>query len=205
MKVRWTTDEETTSRIQVFRIPGPGLPGVLVFDREEGQFKKQHVMVARNLRPELTYRTMIVAKDPGGNVTRKVLPDEVMQDHLFDSVHLTQTQLQHTGVNLDGTHNYTATFTLVKEDGLPLAGATVEATLVEWATAAGSTVKDPIVSLASNASGVATATFTGLKANFSPGTAEIFVRKVIDPSASHRLYFKSLDGQFGFWGQAVVP
>lgn len=214
MKVRWTTDEEATSRIQVFRIPGPGQPGVLVFDREEGQPKKQHVMVARGLKPELTYRAMVVAKDPGGNVSRRVLADETMQNHFFDSVHVTKTELEHTGVNPDGTHNYTARFTLVKEDGQPLGGATVESTLVEWAAAACpppplspgacSTVKDPPTSGTSDPlTGIATVSFTGLKV-FSGGTAEVFVREVADP-ASHRLYFRSLDGQFGFWGQAAVP
>ena len=187
---------------------------MLVYDREEGQFKKQHVMVARGLQPELTYRTVVLAKDPGGNTNRRVLADETLQDHMFDSVHVTKTELVHTGVNLDGTHNYTAKFTLVKEDGQPLAGATVESCLVEWATAACppppvppnscSTVSDPPTSgTADPVTGIATINFTGVKV-FAGGTAEVFVRKVADP-ASHRLYFHSLDGQFGFWGQTAVP
>jgi DNA-binding beta-propeller fold protein YncE len=231
MKVRWTTDEESTSRLQVYRMDPvtfglqsqsrslvtqqptqPVQTGVLVFDREDTQFKKQHVMVARGLKPELTYRAIVLAKDPSGNTSRRALPDEIMQDHKFDSVHVTLTTLQHTGTNANGTHNYTASFTVVKENGQPLAGAKVKSSLVEWTTAACppgftagtcSVVTVPPETAPSNSSGVATVSFSGTKV-FSIGTAEVFVTAVDDPT-SHRLYFKPLDGQFGFWAQAAVP
>jgi hypothetical protein len=89
----------------------------------------------------------------------------------------------------------------------------VASALVEWDDApcvepvtppgSCSVVSTAPVSGASDAAGIATVDVTGVKA-FAGGTAEVFVTAVTDPG-SNRLYFKPLDGQFGFWGQVAVP
>lgn len=216
MRVRWKTNEEAKSRLQIQRVAVPGGPGVLVREFREDQFKMQHTLIARGLEPGAIYRPVILAEDPSGNTRRLTLPDQTMRDHEFLSVHVAATTLVRNGPGAaPGTHNYTATVTLVNEDGGPVGNASAVLKLVEWpsGTCASlcnteTTIDLPAV-LSNPANGVLTLTFDGTR-SFSGGTAEVFVTPtgplkagVADPGK--RLYFHPLDGQFGHWARAAVP
>ena len=222
VKARWSTDEESTTRLRVWKI-GPGPLSRLIYDREDSQFKKYHSAVGRKLEPGGTYRVEVVTKDPRGNLRTVVLNTGVpSQPFLFLSTQVAKTTLKRTGPGtVSGTQAYTATASVVDETGTAIAdGAMVSGTLVEWDSAACtftstsppgtcSTVTTSIPA-AATVGGVATFAIQGSRV-FSSGTAEFFVRTVVDnlPTSPNpglaRLYFKSLSGQFGFWGQASVP
>ncbi len=221
LRVRWKTDEMATSEVQVFRLPNPtATAGILVDQRVENRPKTQHTMVARNLKPGAPHLIVVRSIDPSGNRSVQVLPTEILQDHLFDSTHVVRTTLTKNGPGATpGTFNYTARFTVVDENNAAVPNAEVEFALIEWGsggcTPPGTTVGCNVVnsftgtaSAIAGANGVATTSFDGSK-NFTgftsnTGTAEVFATLVRDPT-SNRLYFKSLNGQFGFWGRTTVP
>ena len=105
----------------------------------------------------------------------------------------------------------------VDEDGNDL-DTEVTFTLVEWVPTQGSCVstaaspnpcnQGPLVAQPTGTGGISTLTFEG-KLDFlgQSGVAEAFATAVDFPSTSSevRLYFHSLDDQFGHWGQATVP
>lgn len=215
MKVRWTTDEESRSRLQIYRVPGGGLPLQFVREFRERQFKKEHVLVARGLRPGDTYRGVIVTEDPRGNSANLQLADKTLQDQLFPAGFVQSTHLRHLGPSPSGvTQRYRATFTLVNEDGAPLPNASVDFKLVEWLDACTGAGCNTETNLCTHASGCTlpatsdpagrlTVTFDGVAGSLSAATAEVFVTNLVDPGK--RLYFHSLDGQFGHWARVAVP
>lgn len=215
MKVRFTTDEESRSRLRVFRVPGGGLPLQFVREFHENQFKKEHVLVARGLRPGDTYRGVIVTEDPSGRSSSTTLPDQVLQDQLFRAGLVRGTRLLHLGPSPSGgTQRYAASFSLVNEDGAALPNATLAFKLVEWVnacTGSGCNTETNFcthatgctLSASSDAAGNLTVTFDGQATSLSAASAEVFVTDVVDPNK--RLYFHSLDGQFGHWSRVAVP
>ncbi len=223
MKVRWTTDEESKSRLRLFRVPGGGLPPQFVREFREHQFKKDHVIVARGLRPGDTYRAIVVTEDPSANSSSLTLTDQVLQDQLFPAAVVKTTALRHVGPSPSGgTQRYTATFTLVNEDGAPLPNASLAFRLVEWPNSCGTppcanTSTDICThggtcafNLTSNpVTGVLSVTFDGTATSLSNATAEVFVSDLPGQQAlkdpGNRLYFHPLDGQFGHWGRTAVP
>ena len=208
MRVRWKTDEEAKSRLLILRVASPGGPGVLEREFRETQLKKEHTLIARGLEPGATYRPVVVAEDPSGNLRRLTLADVTMRDFMFQSVRVDSTTLVRNGPgSATGTHNYTATVTLKNEDGGPVVNASLSLKLLEWVTGPCTTgCSDDKVILATSdpVTGIATVTFDG-DLVFSSGRAEVFVQKdsVADPGK--RLYFHPLDGQFGHWAQIPVP
>ncbi|HXU46485.1 MAG TPA: hypothetical protein VN783_13240 [Thermoanaerobaculia bacterium] len=222
MKVRWTTDEESKSRLQIFRVPAGGGAAVFVREFQEKKFKKKHVLVARELKPGETYRPVLIAEDPSGNTGSKTLPDQAIPSPLFKSVHSSDvakpTLVRNGPGTSPGTQNYTATLTLVDENGAPVGGASVVLKLVEWASGTCTTgcntetIIDIPTATSNPTTGVVTLTFDGTRV-FSSGTAEVFVTPISTPApkqgitdpAGKKLYFHSLDGQFGHWAQTPVP
>lgn len=207
MRVRWKTDEETKSRLQILRVASPGGVGVLVQEFREIQPKKHHTLIARGLEPGAIYRPVILAEDPSGNIRRVNLADQTMRDHMFQSVRVASTTLVRNGPGSStGTHNYTATVTLVDEDGAPVVNAPLVLKLLEWDTGACTIcTDDKTINVTSHpTTGIATISFDG-DLVFPGGKAEVFVEanSVADPGK--RLYFHPLDGQFGHWAQVAVP
>jgi YVTN family beta-propeller protein len=222
VKARWSTDEESTTRLRVWKI-GPGGVSAIVYDREDSQFKKYHSAVGRKLEPGDTYRVEAITKDPRGNTRTFVLNSGVpSQPFLFLSTHVANTVLTRTGPGtVSGTQAYTASTQVFDETGTAIAdGAMVAGTLVEWDSAActftpgvtppGTCSTVTTIPAAPTVSGTATFNIQGTRV-FSNGTAEFFVNGVVDntPSSPNpglaRLYFKPLAGQLGFWAQASVP
>ena len=222
IKARWATDEESTTRLRVWKI-GPGPLSQLIYDREDGRFKKYHSAVGRKLTPGGNYRVEAITKDPRGNTRTVVLNAGVpSQPFLFLSTQVAKTTLVRTGPGTaPGTQAYQATAKVVDETGTPLLdGAMVSGTLVEWDSAAcaftpgvtppGTCSTVTAVPAVGMIGGIATFAIQGTR-NFSAGTAEFFVNGVVDntPTSPNpglaRLYSKPLSGQFGFWGQTSVP
>ncbi len=207
VKARWTTDEETTSRIRVFeRAPG-STAETKVFEHDEPQPKRSHSMVGRKLRPGFVYRVELEAADPSGNFRTTSLPLFTTQSHLMDSVHIASTTLTRLSTNPNGTERYRAQFHIVDEDGNNVQNADVFFGLVEWVPGTGTTQVATFTSGLSNASGIASLDFDGVKLYAGAvGVAEVTAQDVtFSTGADTRLYFNSLDGQFGYWGQATVP
>jgi hypothetical protein len=231
MKVRFTTGEESKTRLRVFRVVGTTLQFVREF--REQQFKKDHVVVARGLRPGDTYRAIIVTEDPRGNSLSVTLTDQVLQDQVFPAAVVRATALRHLGPSPSGgTQRYRATFTLVNEDGAPLPGASAAFRLVEWPNTCptppcANTLTDVCThaapppgtscafNLTSDPAGLLSVTFDGTATALSNATAEVFVTDLPGPPGQpgppalrdpgNRLYFHPLDGQFGHWGRVAVP
>lgn len=222
VKARWSTDEESTTRLRVWKI-GPGPLSQVVYDREDGRFKKYHSAVGRKLAPGGNYRVEAITKDPRGNTQTVVLNAGVpSQPFLFLSTQAAKTTLARTGPGtVAGTQAYQAVAAIVDETGAPIAdGAMVSGTLVEWDAAAcaftpgvtppGTCSTVSAVPAIGTVGGIATFNIQGTR-NFAVGTAEFFVTGVVDntPSSPNpglaRIYFKPLSGQFGFWGQTSVP
>ncbi len=221
-KARWSTDEESTTRLRVTKI-GPGPFTQVVYDQEDTQFKKYHSAVGRKLEPSGTYLVEAITRDPRGNQQTVVLHSGLgSQPHLFLSTQVAKTTLSRTGPGtVAGTQAYQAAATIVDETGAAIGdGAMVSGKLVEWdnaacaftpgVTPAGTCSTVTAVSAAGTVSGTATFTIQGTRV-FSSGKAEFFVDGVVDntPASTNpglaRLYFKPLSGQFGFWGQTSVP
>ncbi len=210
MKVRWETDEESKSRLRVFDTSG--VTPVLVFSKTEGQFKRQHVMLARDLKPGRSYSAEAETEDPSVNQQTFQVGGDTTQSHLFESVHVADTTLTHLGPSsTPGLEQYQADFHIVREDGTDSVGAEVTFTLVEWVPGQGSCVStDPgacnqaLVTAPAGAGGIATLVFDG-KLDFQAqgGFTEAFATDVgfATSGADVRLYFHSLDGQCGHWDQ----
>lgn len=215
LKARWTTDEESKSRIRVFEIlnpppPPPNPPEQLVYENDEQQFKRYHVMVARKLEPGRTYRVEVEAEDPSGRTATQTIttptPTTTTQNHMFQSVHLASTTVTHLGTNPNGTEQYRLDFHVVGENGQNIAGAQILGGVLEWNVGlnntAGTVANPPPVT---GANGIATAVMNG-QLNFGgqPGVTEALALDVTfpnPPGVDNRLYFHSLDGQCGHWGQ----
>jgi DNA-binding beta-propeller fold protein YncE len=197
-KVRWRTDEESRSRIEVFP-PGGGPPAVPVAVKEERQFKKSHVLVVRGLPPGQNFDVHVVTEDPAAsaNQARHVIPNAATPAPLFANVHIKQTTLTFSGANA------TAAFELVDELGVPLPGATVAFQAVEWIPGSGNATSTHTTA-ASNALGIAQLTFATVNGPGAGAILEVFADDVTDVAGT-RLYFHPLDGQFGFWKQEPVP
>ncbi len=203
-KVRWTTDEESTSRVEVHPA---GLVGVPLAVREDIQFKREHVLVVRGLQPG-TYDFHVKSTDPAapGNTGTAVLPNVVVAPPDFRSVRVAQTTLTAAPALPGNPVQLTATFQLVDETGAAIAnGATVTFNQVEWIPGAGNSGASP-QSRTTNPSvgGFASLTFTAHHLAGAGAKAEVHATAVAEPT-TNRLYFHPLDGQFGFWAQAALP
>lgn len=205
-KVRWSTDEESPSRLRIFEQVSGG-PEVLVFEGEEPQLKRYHVMVGRGLEPGRTYRAEVEAEDPSGNLSTP--PHDLglftTQSHLFDSVHLASTTITHLATNPNGTERYQLDFHVVDEDGNDVQGAEIVGGVLEWNEGLlnkVATVPNPLP--VTGANGVATVVMNGqLIFGGLPGVTEALAIDVsfVNTGADTRLYFHSLDGQCGHWSQ----
>lgn len=195
-KVRWSTDEESMSRVRVFQ------GGTLVWSDEDRVFKRGHVMVARGMVPAQSYRIEVETEDPAGNMAVASIP-LTQQAHLFQSSHLQVTTLTQLGINGNGTVNYRVDFTVVDETGSLLANPTVTFDVVEWTPGAGNVTQIGLATTGSSGPGNANRVFTSQLTQGSGGTLEVVGRSVADPS--NRLHFHPLDGQFGFWAQVMLP
>ena len=204
-KVRWDTDEESVSRVWVI---DPG--GNRVWFGEDLQFKKQHVMVVRNLRPSpaggppATYQVVIQSEDPAngaaqGNRANQAVPVSP-QEHLFRSTHIPLTQVADAGPAGGGLKQVEVKFTVIDENGDPVPGARVRFSFAEWVSGSAqkATVTDDLTTGPADGFGVATAMVTTTLP--APLTVEAIARQVADDN-SHRLYFHPLNGQFGFFDQ----
>lgn len=208
-KFRWTTDEESRSRLRIFEQTSAGPPPVevLVYEDVEPQFKRYHVMVGRGLQPGRTYRAEVEPEDPSGNVPPQPhdLGTFTTQGHLFDSVHLASTTITHLSTNPNGTERYRLDFHVVDEDGNNVQGAEIFGGFLEWNEGLANTVPNvPNPLPVTGPNGIATVTMNGqLNFNGLPGVAEALAIDVTftTTGADDRLYFHSLDGQCGHWNQ----
>jgi len=208
VKARWTTDEESVSRIRVYEQP-PSVPTeTLVYENDEQQFKRYHAMVARGLNPGRNYRVEVEAEDPSGRTAVQTLGTFGAQSHLFQSVHVESTQIAHLQTNPSGTERYRATFHVIDEDGQDVNGAEVTFGLLEWNVGLNNTQAVFPLTALTNSSGIATLDFDGvLLFGGQHGIAEAVVTDIQFPGPTPvdtRLYFHSLDGQFGHWGQVEL-
>lgn len=215
-KVRWTTDEEATSRVRVI----DQATSTEVWRGDEGQFKKQHVMVVRGLEPGRNYDLIIEGDDPaqptntGSSTLLTGGGGAGTQPHLFSSVHIATTTLTTTSTictlpSGPCFYRVVASFTVVDQDDQPVSGATVKARLVEWVTGLGTQPVQTATTGPSNASGVASVAFTTQLQVGSGGTAEVIAdltdEKVTIVDTNNRLYFHPLDGEFNYWAQVPLP
>lgn len=203
-KLRWSTDEESVSRIRVIDTAS----GSVVHVGEDRTFKKSHVMVARSMQPNRTYRIDVETEDPAippntnaGSVPSVTL---VQQPHLFLSSHVQQATLTLVPpIGIGAPVKYRADFTLVDETGAPVANPVVTFDVVEWIPGAGNQPTQNLTTNASSGPGNASRIFTTTNVQGSGGFVEVIARSVSD--SSNRLYFHPLDGQFGFWAQVPLP
>lgn len=209
-KVRWQTGEEATSRIEVFQ------GATLISVKEDLQLKKEHVLVVRGLQPGPSYTLVVKSADPRGNVGTVTLPVTTGTAFEFEALHLASAQLQLPASPVCGAPvPLTAAFTVVDNLGNPVPWAEVDFTIVEWVPgSAVNTVSTTQTTGLSGSSGVATLAFTsGHNACAGLGARlEVFATAVREqqppppaPPIVPRLYFHPLDGQFGFWAEAVLP
>lgn len=203
-KVRWTTDEESISRIAVH----PAGSSTVLFTQEEKRFKKQHVLVVRGLTPGKSYDFHIVSEDPAspggtGNTSTDVLPNVALQPPLVRTIHLSETKLAFGSPTVPGGPvPVTATFRVVDQGGQPIQGAVVEFVQLEWKPNQGNQRKEHRT-FPSAASGDASFTFPSFHGAGSGAKIEVFATAVTD--AGNLFYFHPLDGQFGFWKQENLP
>lgn len=204
-KVRWLTDEEATSRVEVHPAGSVAVPPLAV--REDLQPKKEHVLVVRGLQPG-TFDVHVKSTDPAspGNTGTWVISNVLVAPPDFRSVRIAQTTLTAAPAAPGNPVQLTATFQLVDETGAPIAdGATVDFHQVEWIPGGGNSTASPqLRTTTGSVGGIASLTFTSHNLAGSTGKAEAYAIHVKDPT-THRLYFHPLDGQFGFWAQANLP
>ncbi len=211
VKVRWSTDEETTSRIEVYPAGG----GALVAAKDEGQLKRDHVLVARGLVTGTAYDVVIVATDASGRTSQKTL-STTTQPFLHESVHLASTTLTVGTAGLGQPVPLDAEFQVVDGLGAPVVGAAVTFRQVEWIPGfSGTTMIDGCVTTAiSDANGFARVSFTSLIPAGGNARVEIHGRANAAPAGcpnlgindpQGRFYFTPLDGQFNHWDQEDLP
>jgi hypothetical protein len=204
-KVRWTTDEESTSRIEAHP---PGLVGVPLAVREDIQLKKEHVLVLRGLQPGQTYDLHVKSTDPAasGNTGTFVIPNVAVAPPDFRSMRIAQTTLTAAPALPGNPVQLTATFQLVDETGAAIPnGATVTFNQVEWIPGTGNSGASPQArTTGTSVGGIASLTFTSHNLAGAGGKVEVHATGASDPT-SHKLYFHPLDGQFAFWAQTALP
>jgi hypothetical protein len=209
-KVRWKTGEEAKSRIEVFQ------GATLLSVKEDLQFKKEHVLVVRGLQPGPSYSLVVKSADPAGNVATVTLPATTGTAFEFNSLHLASAVVTVPASPTCGVPvPLTAGFMVVDAQGIPVPGATVDFTVVEWVPGSAVNNVSPTQTTGlSNGSGVASLAFSsGHNACAGLGTRlEVFATAVKEPQPPSpappivpRLYFHPLDGQFGFWAQVPLP
>ncbi len=213
-KIRWTTDEESRSRVRVFDTGG-GLAAVA----EDRQFKTQHVEVVRGLIPGQTYTVEIESEDPAnanlvgvpGNQQQLTLPTSlVMQPRLFqNAMHVEATRLAVRALSLTGQILLRATFTL--HDGAtsaPLANTPVTVTFdhAEWIPGGAGVIAPTsrTVTGTTDAQGRISRSFTANNLVGQGAVAEVIVRDVID-SGGFRLLFQPESGLHGFGDKINLP
>ncbi|MCH9652205.1 MAG: hypothetical protein K0U98_28510 [Deltaproteobacteria bacterium] len=205
-KVEWTTDEESTTMLEV--LDG----GAVLWTGIENQFKKEHIMVARNLPVGRTVTIRLTTEDPSGpqGVGMGNTHSETFQlttdGQVFQSVHVEATTLQMVTGPLPGQQRLRAQFLVVDGRGDPVSGATVTYDLVQWSDGSSGNVVNAGLQIGpTNSSGVIVSTFLVPVAVSGPGAfAEAMVRDVTDPVDSH-LHFRPLSGEFGFFDKIPLP
>ena len=207
VKVRWSTDEESKSRILI-----QDLGGLTLQSFEERQFKTDHVLVGRGLKPGQSYVVVIESEDPAnpggiGNQAQLALPAINMQPRLFtNALHVATSTLSVTGTITPGQPvPLTATFKVVDQDGLPLQGRSIDFDILEWIPGSGNPITPvPQTTGATDAQGVGSFSFSSTLVAGSGGVVEVISRQVNDP-ITNRLLFLPESGQFGFWAQLDLP
>jgi hypothetical protein len=183
-KLRWTTDEEATSRIVVQSVGGPIS---LTRTFEESQFKTDHVLVVRGLNPGQTYTFSIEGSDPNGNAAVPQVLTHAMNPHLFDSVHVKSVSLL-AGQTPSGGVVVRVTVTVVDQNGVPVPGCTLTGKILEWLPAGTSTVSPFPSHAPSNAQGRITFGYVPVNAPGNGATVEPIVISVVD-GATNKLHF----------------
>jgi DNA-binding beta-propeller fold protein YncE len=202
-KLRWTTDEESRSRV---RVKNPGT-GAVLFESTDSHFKFIHTAVVREIDPAGTYDIEIESEDPflgfaGGNKQTVTFLGVATQPHLFQSAHIEKTTIPVVSGSA-GNWSVQVDFLVHDETKAPLPGAKVRFRLVEWKPGVPlTTVSTTFVSNPANGLGIASTVVPVLSAGAV--TVEAIGDEVTDP-ASNRLHFNPLSGQFGFFAQALIP
>jgi len=197
-KVRWSTGEEATSRVEVQPAGVVLVPPLAV--KEDLQFKQQHVVVVRGLQAGQVYDVYVKSTDPArpGNTAQQIFTNVATQAFDFQSTHLTLTTLTKTATSCGSPVPLTASFQIADETGAAVNGATVTFTKVEWTPGGGNLVSAGLTA-GPSAGGLATIALTSTLTACTPGAkVEVFVTGV---AGTNRLYFHPLDGATGFWAQ----
>lgn len=183
-KIRWTTDEEATSRIVARSVTGP-----IAMNRtfEETQFKKDHVLVVRGMNPGQTYSFTIEGEDPNGNAAAPQQLTHAMNPHLFDSVHVKSVTLL-VGTTTGGAVTVRVTATVVDQNGIPVKGCTLSGKTLEWLPGGTSTVTAFPAHAASNAQGRVSFAYTAVNGLGSGATVEPIVIS-IDDTLTKKIHF----------------
>lgn len=212
-KLRWDTDEETTSRIEVFPA---GLPfGTPISVREDAQPKRRHVLVARGLAPDRAYDIRIVATDPSGRSSSRLV-STATDPFQFPSVHVASTVLSVGSAPSGQVVPLVATFQVVDEKEQPVTGATVTFNAVEWlpGTAGSNLSNNCLTTPPTDALGFTSLGFDSTYVAGSGARVEVHVKGNATPQAcptrgvedpSNRFYFTPVDGQFGHFDQGDLP
>ncbi|MCH9652204.1 MAG: hypothetical protein K0U98_28505 [Deltaproteobacteria bacterium] len=205
-KVEWSTDEESTTLLEV--LDG----GTVLWTGLESQFKKEHVMVARNLPVGKTVTLRVTTEDPADPAGTGVgnSHSETFQlttdGQVFESVHVEQTRLQLVSGPLPGENRLRASFVVVDGKGDPVTGAMVNFDVIQWSDGtSGHTVNGNLQAGPTNSSGTAVGLFLVPVSVSGPGAfGEVIVGEVSD-AVGQRFQFRPLAGEFGFFDKIPLP
>ncbi|MCP3959993.1 MAG: hypothetical protein GY719_19285 [bacterium] len=208
-KVRWTTDEESISRVIVRE------NGAIVSTSEDLTYKWQHSQVVRDLIAGRTYTVEIESGDPANptNSQTFVFPNPLgMQPRLFlNTMHVETTNLKVVAIGIPGG-NFLLRATFQIHDGAtsaPLANhpVTIDYEWYEWVPGGtGAIVAHPVTfSGTTNAQGRISDTFsTSNVTTGQGGVAEVISRNVSE-SVAFRMLFQPESGAEGFGTRINLP
>lgn len=159
-KIRWTTDEESTTKITLVTATGP-----VALNRSYGRrgYDLEHVVRVRGLHPGHTYTATVEARNPAGDTSFLALtPNLATQGHEFSSAHVDSVSVSSFAV---GAQVFVvAAVRIVDNDELPLQNATTTVKFVEWNSSSGPFVLGGQTTSLSDALGWATVTYAAQSA-----------------------------------------
>ncbi len=208
-KIRWSTDEESISRVRVLDSGGT----TVLSTHEDLQLKWQHSMVVRGLIAGQSYIAEIESEDPATPPNRQVtqLPLTAQPRVFVNSMHVEKTKLAVKAISIPGGQMLMrVTFTL--HDGTtqaPLANhpVTLDYEWYEWIPGGtGAINANPrTVSGTTDAQGRISGTFTtSTVVAGQPGVVEAISRNVDDPT-TFKLLFRPESGLHGFGAKMTFP
>ncbi len=214
-KIRWTTDEESISRVRVLNSAGT----TVLSTKEDLQPKWQHSQVVRGLIGGESYTVEIESEDPANahlpgtppNRQQVQLPLTVNPRVFLNTMHVETTQLSVRAINVQtGQMLIQATFTI--HDGTtqaPLANhpLTLDFDWFEWIPGGtGAITANPqTINGTTDGQGRVSATFTtSIVVSGQSGVVEV-ISKNVSESVAFRMRFLPESGLHGFGAKLIFP